>query len=64
VEKYVDSDVGTTTLAEYEYLALSGVVEVGHPEPDLQYTLIVSRGARTPTRRTHARRGGSLPKSG
>ena len=44
VEALVDDDVGSTHLAEYDYLGRSSIVEVDYTEPDVRYTLVGTAG--------------------
>ncbi|MGE0377508.1 MAG: hypothetical protein AB7I48_24080 [Planctomycetaceae bacterium] len=48
VNKFVDSDGGSTELAQYTYLGLGMIVEVNHPQPDLKYTLVDTSGGTDP----------------
>ena len=48
VSQLVDSDGSSTLLAEYAYLGLGTIVQVDHPQPDLEYTLIDQSGTVDP----------------
>ena len=48
VSQLVDSDGSSTVLAEYAYLGLGTIVQVDHPQPDLEYTLIDLSGSTDP----------------
>lgn len=48
ISSIIDSDAGSTHLADYSYLGLSSVVKQESPQPDLLYTLASLTGSNDP----------------